>query len=70
MDEEEETNPCANKVVMIGSEGVGKTSLFLRFKTGRFCQTTRTPKGYDGEHCKEWTVNGHRIKVCVYCYRG
>ena len=59
---DEEEDPAPNKVVMIGNEGVGKTSLFLRFKTGRFVQTTVQTR-YDAEHFKEWSVKGNSVKV-------
>ena len=61
--DEKESDPSPNKVVLIGSEGVGKTSIFLRFKNGHFSQTTRTQTTYDAEHYKEWIVKGHTVKV-------
>lgn len=76
-----ETDPTINKVVLMGDEGVGKTSMFLRFKTGRFVETTTSTR-YQAEHYKEWTVRGTPVKVynffvfilclclllCTYCY--
>lgn len=56
------TDPTINKVVLMGDEGVGKTSMFLRFKTGRFVETTTSTR-YQAEHYKEWTVRGTPVKV-------
>lgn len=57
-----EGDPTINKVVLMGDEGVGKTSMFLRFKTGRFVETTTSTR-YQAEHYKEWTVRGTPVKV-------
>ena len=58
----EDNDPYPNKVVLVGNEAVGKTSIFLRFKTGRFNETTSKTR-YDSEHLKEWRVNGTPVKV-------
>lgn len=57
-----EEDPDINKVVLLGDEGVGKTSMFLRFKTDRFFETTTTTR-YQAEHYKEWLVRGTPVKV-------
>lgn len=60
-------DPTTNKVVLVGDEGVGKTSMFLRFKTDRFIETTSSTR-YQAEHYKEWTVRGTKVQVntCYY----
>ena len=51
-----------HKVVLIGDHMVGKTSLFTRFKTGRFVQVpSQTRK--EAEHMKKWTQNGEELCV-------
>lgn len=51
-----------DKVVLVGDVGVGKTSLFMRFKTGRFVEgTTHNPR--EGEFKKKWTLNGKEVSV-------
>ena len=57
------TDSVLDKVVLVGDVGVGKTSLFLRFKTGQFQETTPSHNPRDGEHQKEWTVGGKKVSV-------
>ena len=70
------TESVPDKVVLVGDVGVGKTSLFLRFKTGEFQQTTPSHNPRDGEYQKEWMVGGKKVSVsyihivivvAVYC---
>ena len=63
---EEGNSACqtANKVVLIGNQDVGKTTIFSRFKTGRFVNNTEQTK-VAAEHCKEVTTeSGRRVQVC------
>lgn len=56
------TDSIPDKVVLVGDVGVGKTSLFLRFKTGQFeVSTSHNPR--EGEARKEWQVNGANVSV-------
>ena len=59
------TESVPDKVVLVGDVGVGKTSLFLRFKTGQFHQTTPSHNPRDGEHQKEWTLGTRKVSVSV-----
>ena len=54
---------CAeHKVVLIGDHQVGKSSLFMRFKTGRFMPVeSQTRK--EAEHMKKWTQDGEELCV-------
>ena len=55
-----ELDDCSkNKVVLVGDFGVGKTALFMRFKTGRYVRSTDSQmKRNEAEHLKTWTKNG------------
>ena len=56
------TDSIPDKVVLVGDVGVGKTSLFLRFKTGKFeVSTSHNPR--EGETRKEWQVDGATVSV-------
>ena len=51
-----------DKVVLVGDVGVGKTTLFMRFRTGQFVEnTTHNPR--EGEYHKSWTVQGGEVSV-------
>ena len=49
------------KVVLVGNSGVGKTSIFIRFKDGKFDPDT-TDYGHD-QFTKEFNVNNEEVKV-------
>lgn len=57
------TESVPDKVVLVGDVGVGKTSIFLRFKTGKFHDTTPSHNPRDGEYQKEWQVAGSSVSV-------
>ena len=57
------TESVPDKVVLVGDVGVGKTSIFLRFKTGKFQDTTPSHNPRDGEYQKEWQVAGSNVSV-------
>lgn len=52
-----------DKVVLVGDVGVGKTSIFLRFKTGKFQETSPSHNPRDGEWRREWQVAGSNVSV-------
>lgn len=57
------TESATDKVVLVGDVGVGKTSIFLRFKTGKFQETTPSHNPRDGEWRREWQVAGSNVSV-------
>lgn len=55
-----------DKVVLVGDVGVGKTSLFVRFKTGEFTDNvSHNPR--EGEYQKKWVVDGKNVSVSFQC---
>lgn len=53
-----------DKAVLVGDVGVGKTSLFVRFKTGEFADNvSHNPR--EGEYQKRWTAQGREVSVRV-----
>lgn len=53
-----------DKAVLVGDVGVGKTSLFVRFKTGEFSEdVSHNPR--EGEYQKKWPVKGKEISVSL-----
>lgn len=52
-----------DKAVLVGDVGVGKTSLFVRFKTGEFSDNvSHNPR--EGEYQKKWDIDGKQVSVC------
>ncbi len=56
------TDEERNKVVLVGDFEVGKTSLFMRFKTGRFEEVERQTRA-EAECAKSWQVDGEDCYV-------
>lgn len=53
------------KVVLLGDMDVGKTSLFNRFKTGKFVEgLSEGHARRDAEHHKTWEYEGEQLSVC------
>lgn len=50
-----------DKVILVGDVGVGKTSIFSRFATGRF-----EPQNRDAEIQKSWVMNDKTVTVSGY----
>lgn len=51
-----------DKVTLAGDRGVGKTTLLMWFKTGKFVDVQK--KGhYDGEFNKGWNIGEDRVTV-------
>ena len=54
-----------DKVVLVGDVGVGKTSMFVRFKTGQFSENaSHNPR--EGETRKTWLINGKEVSVSCH----
>lgn len=68
MDDVNLSESTPDKAVLVGDVGVGKTSLFMRFKTGRFPDSpSHNPR--DGEHQKKWNINGKEVSVsALICF--
>lgn len=56
----------ANKIVLIGNVGVGKTTIFTRFKTGK-AEGGDLNTRKKCEHTKTLTVDGKDTEVSGYC---
>ena len=56
-----------DKVVLVGDEGVGKTTLFNRFSKGEFVETTGGPSR-TSELQKKWELNGKEVSVSVMAW--
>ena len=50
--------PPPDKVVLVGNPGVGKSTIFQYFKTGRFVPEDELSHRDKAEHTKKWTVSG------------
>ena len=55
----------ALKIVVIGDEGVGKTSLILRYVKNRFTEDYKPTLGADFA-IKEFKLNGTNIKIYLW----
>lgn len=65
---EEETVQTPNKIVLIGDEGVGKTTIFARFMKGQFVDSDGHTKSM-AEHRKELTTeSGKKVQVRRFEY--
>nr|ABD65447.1 Rab-like1 [Suberites domuncula] len=54
-----------DKVTLAGNSGVGKTTLFLRFKLGQFIENPDSI-GCEGEFRKNWPVDGEEVSMTLY----
>ena len=62
----------SDKVVLVGDFGVGKTTIFTRFKTGAAKDVTLNTRK-ECECQKDLMVDGKKVSVCVaasitYCF--
>ena len=57
--------PPRDKVVLVGNPGVGKSTIFQRFRTGMFVPEDQLSHRDKAEHYKEWTVSGAKIGTCL-----
>ena len=57
--------PPADKVVLVGNPGVGKSTIFQYFKTGRFVPKDQLSHRDKAEHTKKWTVSGAGVERSV-----
>ena len=55
----------APKVVILGDVGVGKRSLFLRFRDNEFVHDLDRMPRHNEECYKEWTVGQQLVKVGI-----
>ena len=64
-----ESNQPVDKVVLVGNPGVGKSTIFQRFKTGRFVREEElTHHDKEGQECyKEWAVGDSQVSVSGPC---
>lgn len=54
-----------DKVVLVGDVGVGKTTMFMRFKKGEFVEgATHNPR--EGEHFKTWRTGDREVSVSAW----
>ena len=52
-----------NKIALIGDFGVGKTSIFNRFKTGTFSESVEQQTRKEADFKKSITVDGKEVTV-------
>ncbi len=56
-----------DKVVLVGDVGVGKTTLFMRYRTGEFIEhTTHNPRL--GEYHKKWKIEDGEVSVSLVSF--
>jgi small GTP-binding protein len=60
--------PPKDKVVLVGNPGVGKSTIFQFFKTGRFVPADQLSYRDEGEHAKEWIASGTKRSVHMTLY--
>ena len=60
-----ESSVPRDKVVLVGNPGVGKSTIFQRFKTNRFVrEQDLTHHDKEGQECfKTWTVDEQEVTV-------
>ena len=55
----------SDKVVLIGDVGVGKTSLFVRFKSDQFQDSNRSHNPREEKCTKDWNIGETNVSVSV-----
>ncbi|CAI8009218.1 Ras-related protein Rab-37 [Geodia barretti] len=61
-----ESAPPADKVVLVGNPGVGKSTIYQYFKTGRFAPEDQLSHRDKAEHTKKWNVSGVERSMTLY----
>ena len=57
--------PPEDKVVLVGNPGVGKSTIFQFFRTGKFVHADQLSHHDKAEHTKEWIVSGSKRSVSI-----
>lgn len=60
--------PPEDKVVLVGSPGVGKSTIFQFFKTGKFVPADQLSHHGKADHSKQWTVSETKVSVSLSRY--
>lgn len=58
-------SPPQDKVVLVGSPGVGKSTIFQFFKTGKFVPASQLNHHGKADHSKQWTASETKVSVSL-----